>query len=162
MLLTVVARVCPTYRDVMANNARNNIQESLEDLGPDSVYAPGAPVNPDIEAREHPNCSGLPGWRFTLGTGHQSRAVAGPWGSMSRVTGQFSPTIETRESVPLLNDHGQGTGRRIWHVHQKTLAIRSNLEIRFRRYREQRPRFGGLDGIGPSFRLTTITLLSGD
>ena len=32
-LVTFVARQCPTYQDITANLARNNIQESLQDLG---------------------------------------------------------------------------------------------------------------------------------
>jgi hypothetical protein len=36
--VTFVARSCPSYSDVFANKARNDIQESLENLGPDSPY----------------------------------------------------------------------------------------------------------------------------
>ena len=80
-LVTFVARVCPTYRDVMANLARNDIQESLKDLGQDSVYTPGQPIDPDVEAQRQPRCEPLPGWQLTLGTGIETRAVSGPWGS---------------------------------------------------------------------------------
>ena len=110
-LLTVVARVCPTYHDVMANLARNDIQESLQDLGKDTVYSSGQPIDPAIEAREQPNCSPLPDWTFTLGTGYQSRAVSGTWGSLSIVTGAFSTSLVTKEKTSLLNDQGAGHGR---------------------------------------------------
>src|SRR5882672_8770453 len=36
--VTLAARECAQYTDIMANLARNNIQESLQDLGPDTVY----------------------------------------------------------------------------------------------------------------------------
>jgi hypothetical protein len=32
--VTIAARVCDTYTDIFANGSRNNIQESLRDLGP--------------------------------------------------------------------------------------------------------------------------------
>jgi hypothetical protein len=40
----------------------------------------------------------------------QSRAVTGPWGSLSIVTDPFRDDIVTRESTPLLNDKGEDTG----------------------------------------------------
>jgi uncharacterized repeat protein (TIGR01451 family) len=112
-LLTVAARVCPSYADVTANLARNNIQESLKDLGADTLYTSGQPIDPDLEAKGQPNCKPLVGWRFTLGTGYQSRAVSGAWGSLSIVTGAFPTSIVTQESIPLLNDKGQSTGTQI-------------------------------------------------
>src|ERR1700742_331829 len=36
--VTFVARSCPEYTDIFANKARNDIQESLKDLGPDTPY----------------------------------------------------------------------------------------------------------------------------
>ncbi|WP_189274631.1 prealbumin-like fold domain-containing protein [Kitasatospora griseola] len=71
MLVTYVARVCDNYDEVMANRARNNLQESLRDLGPDSNYAPGVAVNPTNEAEGTPvpPCRPLPGWSFSTGTG---------------------------------------------------------------------------------------------
>ena len=112
-LLTIVARVCPTYQDVMANLARNDIQESLQDLGKNTVYSAGQPIDPAIEAREQPNCKPLPDWTFTLGTGYQSRAVSGTWGSLSIVTGAFSTSLVTQDETALLNDQGQTTGDQI-------------------------------------------------
>jgi uncharacterized repeat protein (TIGR01451 family) len=112
-LLTVVARVCPTYQDVMANLARNDIQESLQDLGKNTVYSSGQTIDPSIEAREQPNCTPLPDWTFTLGTGYQSRAVSGTWGSLSIVTGSFSTSLVTKETTDLLNDQGQKTDDQI-------------------------------------------------
>ena len=45
---------------------RNDIQESLEDLGPDTPYTSGQPIDPAIEAASQPNCTPLNEWRFTL------------------------------------------------------------------------------------------------
>jgi hypothetical protein len=112
-LLTIAARVCPSYTDVTANINRNNIQESLKDLGADTLYTDGKPIDPDVEAQGQPNCEPLVGWRFTLGTGYQSRAVSGAWRSLSIVTGAFSTSIVTQQSIPLLNYEGQTTGRQI-------------------------------------------------
>ena len=36
--VTIAARECPEYTDITANRARNDIQESLEDLGADTPY----------------------------------------------------------------------------------------------------------------------------
>ena len=35
--VTLVARECPAYTDITANRARNDIQESLRDLGADTA-----------------------------------------------------------------------------------------------------------------------------
>ena len=105
--VTFVARSCPTYTDIFANKARNDIQESLKDLGPDSPYnTVSTLVNPVTESLAPQNvCSSLPDWRFTLGTGYQSRAVTGPWGSLSKVTDPFSSSIVTQDSTPLYDQH---------------------------------------------------------
>jgi uncharacterized repeat protein (TIGR01451 family) len=114
MLVTFAARVCPTYTDITANRARNNLQESLRDLGADTPYKPGEAINPAVEAASQPNCKPLPNWTFTLGTGYITRAVSGPWGALSIVTGPFSdPSIVTQASVPLLDDEGAPTGESI-------------------------------------------------
>jgi uncharacterized repeat protein (TIGR01451 family) len=111
--VTIAARVCPTYDALSANRARNNIQESLKDLGADTSYPAGQPIEPVHEDASQPGCRPLPNWRFTLGTGILTRAVTGPWGSLSIVTGPFATDIETRESVALLDTSGQDTGRTI-------------------------------------------------
>jgi hypothetical protein len=113
-LVTFVARQCSAYGDIAANRARNDIQESLEDLGVDSAYAGGTPVAPAVEAEQNPKCTPLPGWSFQLGTGIASRADVGPWGALSRVTGPFdTPSIVTQDSVPLLDRNGDQTGASI-------------------------------------------------
>ncbi len=112
-LVTYAARACPAYTDVTANLARNDIQESLRDLGADTLYSSGEPISPAKEQQGQPNCVPLANWRFTLGTGYQSRAVSGSWGSLSKVTGAFDTSIVTRNSVPLLDVNGDSTGSRL-------------------------------------------------
>ena len=98
--VTIAARQCPTYTDIRANRARNNIQESLKDLGPDTPYTAGQPISPSIEDATQPNCTPITGWKFTLGRGIGG-PVRGPWGSLSIVTSPFSePDITTLASVP--------------------------------------------------------------
>jgi hypothetical protein len=111
MKLTVAARVCPTYTDVRANRARNNIQESLRDLGLDSLYTAGQAIDPDLEAQGQPNCRPLPNWTFTLGTGIGGMRADERWGSLSYVSGAFATPIVTQGSTPLLGPQGQETGR---------------------------------------------------
>ena len=109
-LVTFVALTCPSYTDIAANRARNNIQESLQDLGADTLYNAGDAVSPAIEQAQQPDCTPLPDWRFTMGNGYKSRAVVGPWGALSVVTGPFAGDIVTKPSVPLLDRNGDDTG----------------------------------------------------
>jgi len=109
-LVTYAARVCDSYTDITANRARNDIQESLEDLGPDTLYGAGEAVSAEKEAAGQPACRPLPDWRFTLGTGDETRAVIGPWGALARVLGPYDTSIVTQTAVPLLDANGQDTG----------------------------------------------------
>lgn len=118
--VTIAARWCPTYGDVAANRSRNNIQESLRDLGPDTPYQTGENVNPAKEALAPQDaCTPIPipvtppgtpgpGWRFKLGHSIDAAKDVGDWGSLSRVAGPFSPdrTITTQASVPDRDQHG--------------------------------------------------------
>ncbi len=106
--VTFVARWCPAYTDIFANEQRNDIVESLQDLGPNTQYGDtGILINPAYE-KEPPQdrCQSIPQWEFTLGTGYQSRAVTGVWGSLSKVTNPYSTRIVTKVLTPLLNDDG--------------------------------------------------------
>ena len=85
--VTFVSRVCPTYGDIMANRARNNIQESLRDLGKDTVYTSGQPISPAIEAPNQPNCDPLFDWQFALGTGYTAKTPATDY--LSTITGDY-------------------------------------------------------------------------
>jgi hypothetical protein len=110
--VTFAARDCLTYGDIYANKARNDIVESLEDLGPNTQYGnSGAVVSPAYEdLAPQTNCRPLPNWTFTLGTGYVTRAVTGQWGSLSKVTGPYSTSIVTRSSTALLDNRGDPVG----------------------------------------------------
>jgi uncharacterized repeat protein (TIGR01451 family) len=104
--VTIAARTCPDFTDISANKARNNIQESLRDLGPDTLYKTGELVNPTQEQQMQPNCTPLTGFRFTFGTGISSHRVVGPWGSLSVDSGPFDTDITTLDAVPDRNGDG--------------------------------------------------------
>ncbi len=112
-LVTYAARSCPEYTDITANLARNNIQESLRDLGADTLYVAGEPISPAKELAGQPRCTPLPNWRFTLGTGYQTRAVTGPWGSLSKVLNPYATSVVTQASTPLLDTQGNATGAQL-------------------------------------------------
>ncbi|MET8981251.1 hypothetical protein ABZX85_37220 [Streptomyces sp. NPDC004539] len=115
--LTLAARVCDDYPDIMSNLLRDNNQQSLRDLGKDSVYTAGQPVNPATEQANDPNCRPLTGWRFTLG-----RGIGGEVDGLSTVvpsTSEVRPVTEA--SAPLLDDAGDPTG--------DTLAGAVNVEL---------------------------------
>jgi hypothetical protein len=107
--VTFVARQCPTYQDISANLARNNIQESLQDLGPDTFYQPGQPISPSIETPHQPNCTPLVGWDFTFGSGINGTT---PGTNLSRVSDPGDP-MTSEASVPLLDPQGDPTGESI-------------------------------------------------
>jgi hypothetical protein len=107
--VTFVARVCPTYPSIMANRARNNIQESLRDLGKDTVYTAGQPVSPTIEGPNNPACTPLDDWQFQMGTGYTGKTPASDY--LSTVTGAYPQTIRVQPTTPELDPQGQPTGR---------------------------------------------------
>ena len=108
-LVTLVARVCNSYSDIMANRARNNIQESLRDLGKDTVYSAGTPVSPALEEPNNPNCTPLYDWKFQLGTGYTGKTPATDY--LSTVSGAYSPPQQVQRSIPELDANGADTGR---------------------------------------------------
>jgi uncharacterized repeat protein (TIGR01451 family) len=107
--VTFVARSCPAYTNIYANRARNDIVESLMDLGPDTQYDDsGILIDPAYEGLPPEDaCKPLPGWEFALGTDYESRAVTGVWGSLSKVTGAYHTSIVTKLATPLLNQNGR-------------------------------------------------------
>ncbi len=109
--VTYVARTCATYTDVMANLARNNLQESLRDLGPDTVYSPGQPISATVEESAPPigrSCTPLTNWRFTLGQGIIGKSPSSL--QLSTVSSPYSTSIVTGASTPILNSSGTPTG----------------------------------------------------
>ena len=108
--LTLAARVCDEYTDVRANRARNNIQESLRDLGPDTNYADGEAITPANEdAPPQDDCDPLVGWRFTVGDGYITGDPANP----SVVTNPETQSIVTQASVPELSPGGTPVGTNV-------------------------------------------------
>ena len=105
--VTIAARQCPDYTDITANRARNNIQESLRDLGADTPYTAGQEVDLDTEERVQPNCTPLTGWRFTIGNAIAPNRVTGVWGALSVVSGADPTNITTLASIPRRNNIGQ-------------------------------------------------------
>jgi hypothetical protein len=107
--VTFVALSCPDYTDIFANKSRNDILESLKNLGPDSQYLNNNKlVNPDFESMPpQDRCPPITGWKFTLGTGIEGRAVTGVWGSLSKVTNPFDTSITTEDSTALLDQNAK-------------------------------------------------------
>jgi uncharacterized repeat protein (TIGR01451 family) len=105
--VTFAARVCDLYTDISANKARNNIQESLKDLGPDTPYKAGQEVDLETEQTVQPNCTPITGWKFTIGNAIAGNRVTGPWGSLSVVSGADATDITTLASIPRRNTFGQ-------------------------------------------------------
>ena len=129
--VTIAARECPTYNDIVANRARNNIQETLRDLGPDSPYTDGQALTPVIEDAVPPPpftppkvaaCKPITGWKLTLGEGYKSRASVGPWGSLSVVTQPYATDVTTLASVPERNAQG-------WKDPNATIAGATTIEL---------------------------------
>ena len=109
--VTLAARICPNYTDIRANRNRNNIQESLDNLGPDTNYTPGEPISPLKEnAPPQDACRPLVGWKFQWGTGITGRTPA--TANLSTVTGQ-NEIVTTVDQVPELDANGDDTGRTI-------------------------------------------------
>ena len=107
--VTLVARECPAYTDITANLARNNIQESLQDLGADTAYQPGQPISPSVEAPHQPSCTPLSGWKFTFGNGINGQAP----GTNLSIVRNPTTVATTQASVPLLDAQGNATGQSI-------------------------------------------------
>ena len=114
--VTIAARECDDYDDIRANLARNDIMESLQDLGADTLYQSGEPIDPRTELRGQPSCRPITGWRFAFGSSYQSHAVSGPWGSLSIVTdpdGGQQPVTEASVPARDFNGHPVGGGAKI-------------------------------------------------
>jgi hypothetical protein len=111
--VTLAARVCPSYTDISANKSRNNLMESLRNLGPDTPYVgplASSLVVPEIEQLSQPNCKPLPGWQFRLGTGVAPNPVDGTWGSLSVVSEPYTAIdLTTQPAIYDRDDDGTQT-----------------------------------------------------
>ncbi len=105
--VTFVGLWCNSYTNIFANRARNDIVESLRDLGPNTQYGTsGALINPIYEKQSpQSRCHPITDWEFALGTSYRTRADTGVWGSLSRVTSPYGTSIVTKDSTPLLDTH---------------------------------------------------------
>ena len=117
----------PTTTDTTRHVRRAHVPELHRHRGePRPQQHPGEPAGPRgrhaLQRRRcrsaprssrpsQPNCTPLPDWSFTMGKGYASRAVTGPWGALSVVTGPFAGDIVTKTSVPLLDRNGDDTGQ---------------------------------------------------
>ena len=113
--MTLVARQCTGYPKVRANRARNNIMQSLQNLGPDTNYTDGEAISVAKESaapQDPPNCVPLVGWQFGTGTGIGS-VVSGRWGGLSSVNGTGRTIGPTEASIPLRNPNGSVSGQPI-------------------------------------------------
>ena len=104
--VTLAARLCGSYPQIVADRVRGNDQESLAQLGPDSGYGVGQPVDPAAEAAAHPKCKPLTGWRFTFG---EDRTRTGPFSVVKRPSGSTA----TVASTPLLDRLGKPTDQQL-------------------------------------------------
>jgi hypothetical protein len=113
--VTMVARWCDAYTDIFGNRARNDIMESLRDLGPNTPYNPFVSVDPAVEDGASPQskCHALPNWTFAFGDGY-GRPVPGTNLSFVRNPGAVNNRqVTTAATTPLLDDAGNPTGRSI-------------------------------------------------
>lgn len=110
--VTMVARSCQKYTDIFANRARNDIMESLQDLGPDTPYGSSfTAITPSVEDGLAPQsaCTPLPNWTFTFGNGI-GRPVPGT--NLSFVTNP-ARQVTTQATTALLDPRGAPTGQQI-------------------------------------------------
>src|SRR4051812_13099938 len=102
--VTVAARVCDRYDQIMGARVRGDHEESLRPPGRDSAYQPGQTVSPEVEARAQPDCRALTGARFTFGGGRRRD------GTLSRVSNPTGKAVATKATTPLLDPAGRRTG----------------------------------------------------
>ncbi|GAA1028405.1 hypothetical protein GCM10009557_13320 [Virgisporangium ochraceum] len=102
--VTLAARACGSYADVVANQVRDEGGESPGRPGRDSSYEPGEPVDPVVE--EQSGCEPLTGVSFTLGAGREKK------GALSGVTAPAAPVM-TVADTPQFDATGRLTGGRM-------------------------------------------------
>jgi hypothetical protein len=124
--ITLAARSCPTYQAIMANKARNNIMQSLQYLGTNSLYSQSSyagavrPAVEDLPDTGQSVCTPLTGWKFGISNGTNG-ADTGTYGSLSKVRTPLTATTTTLATTSELDELGNNTGRTI------TGAITYNL-----------------------------------
>jgi hypothetical protein len=103
--VTLAARACTQYSQVMANRVRDDTAEAAQSPGRDSAYEDGQGVDVDTEGANGNGCSPLDGWHFTLGGGVTKK------GSLSVVNGATQDVGPTAAGVAQLDQLGKPTGK---------------------------------------------------
>ena len=108
--VTFAARQCTSYSDIFANRFRDDLMQTLQNVGPNSPYGPSDLVNPSFEdLSPQSNCTPLTGWEFTMGRLPDLAPLAGPWGSLTVVNDDFPP-VTTEAHTDLLDQDGEPIG----------------------------------------------------
>jgi hypothetical protein len=102
--VTLAARDCPSYADVMANRGFDDSADSPARPGRPSAYQPGQAVDPTVESANSPGCRPITGWRFSFGSSHRRS------GGLSVVGGATRTTPPTAPETPRLDPTGRSTG----------------------------------------------------
>lgn len=102
--VTFAARSCASFGDVVANQVRGDDGETIGRPGRDSGYQVGQPIDPNVEDDLDAGCTDLPGWRFSLGSGHEHK------GPLSAVTGTVVTSPPGKDWTARLDSTGRDTG----------------------------------------------------
>jgi hypothetical protein len=102
--VTFAARSCASFGDLVADQVRGDDGETIGRPGRDSGYQVSQPVDPNVEDDLDAGCTGLSGWRFSLGSGHERK------GPLSTVTGTVTTSPPTRDWTGRLDSTGRDTG----------------------------------------------------
>jgi uncharacterized repeat protein (TIGR01451 family) len=105
--VTFAARECKSYSDIFANRFRDNLMQTLQNVGPDSPYGANDLVNPSFEDKPpQSKCTPLAGWEFTMGSQPDLAPLPGPWGSLTVVNHAFPP-VTTEDHTAVLDQDGE-------------------------------------------------------
>ena len=108
--VTFAARQCASYSDIFANRFRDDLMQTLQNVGPDSPYGDTDLVNPTFEDQPpQTRCTPLTGWEFTMGRQPDLAPLVGPWGSLTVVNRAFPP-VTTQAQTALLDQDGTPVG----------------------------------------------------
>jgi hypothetical protein len=102
--VTLAARLCDRPSRIRGGQTHGDTSESAGQLGDPAPYAPGASVDPAVEAQLQQGCQPLVGWRFSIG------GATGKNGPLSVVGGVVAAAGPTVASVPQLDGDGAATG----------------------------------------------------
>jgi hypothetical protein len=102
--VTFAARSCASFGDVVADQVRDDDGETIGRPGRDNGYQVSQPVDPNVEDDLDAGCTGLSGWRFSLGSGHERK------GLLSTVTGTVTSSPPTKDWTARLDSTGRDTG----------------------------------------------------